>query len=181
MGNRQIIEMDPVRIKELVSGRETENIAFRRFLKGMDGNAVDRLVQSLHKEIIPQVDCTLCGNCCSCLKPGISRYDIKILADLEGVSTEEYVLGYCREDEFDGIFLKDTPCRYLVGKRCSIYESRPGQCRKFPYTGENGFIFRLWGIIGFYGICPIVFHIIERLKGSLGFRYRQRNGTIGRE
>lgn len=175
MGNKQTMETDLVRIKELASGSESENMAFRSFLKGMDGNAVDRIVQSLHKEVSLQVDCTLCGNCCSSLKPGISRNDIKILAALEGISPEEYVSGYCQEDEFDGTFLKDTPCRYLEGKRCGIYENRPGQCRKFPYTGEKGFTSRLWGILDFYGICPIVFNVMERLKDRLGFRYRKLN------
>lgn len=174
MGNRQTIETDLVRIADLATGWETENINFRSFLKGMDDQMVDKIVQSLHKEVSRQVDCTLCGNCCSSLKPNISSYDIKILAALDGISPEEYVSGYCQEDEFEGTFLKDTPCRYLEGKRCGIYESRPGQCQRFPYTGEKGFIFRLWGISGFYGICPIVFNIMEMLKDRLGFRCRKR-------
>ena len=62
------------------------------------------------------------------------------------------------------------PCRYLDGKKCSIYEDRPAQCRNFPYTNADGFVSRLWGMIGFYEICPIVFNLMERLKNEWRFR-----------
>ena len=58
-------------------------------------------------------------------------------------------------------------------KQIDCYESRPIQCRKFPYTDQEDFISRLWGMIGFYEICPIVFNLMEELKDKMHF-YRKR-------
>jgi Fe-S-cluster containining protein len=57
----------------------------------------------------------------------------------------------------------------MDGKLCSIYEIRPHECRMFPYTQEDGFIFRIWGMLAFYSVCPIVFNVMEELKDELGF------------
>jgi Fe-S-cluster containining protein len=138
----------------------------------MDGRKIDLIVHSLHKEVIAQVDCLLCGNCCSCLSPEVNDNDLKTLAGREDMLPEEYLSVYCKEES--GIFFKSIPCRYLEGKCCSIYVNRPEQCKKFPYTAEKGFIFRLWGMIENYGMCPVVFNIMERLKDKLGFRYGRR-------
>ncbi|MDR1676561.1 MAG: YkgJ family cysteine cluster protein [Tannerella sp.] len=162
------IETDLSKIKHLASVRENENIRFRTYLKGKDLIKVDRIVHQLHKEITGLIDCTLCGNCCRDLKPKLHKEDLARLAQLENTTPENYTDNYCEED-ISGIFLHTMPCRYLEGKKCSIYESRPEECRHFPYTDKEKFIFRLWGMLGFYAICPIVFNLMERLKDRLRF------------
>jgi len=164
------IETDLSKIKHLASIRENENIRFRAFLKNKDDVRVDGIVHRLHDEITKQIDCTLCGNCCSKLKPELHKEDIARLAQLENCTLEHYQNIYCEKDEFGETYLKTVPCHYLEGKKCSIYENRPKECRCFPYTNEKGFIFRLWGMIDSYAICPIVFNLIERLKQELRFR-----------
>jgi hypothetical protein len=97
-----MIEMYLSRIKRLAVHRESENIRFRSFLKGMDGRKIDLIVHSLHKEVIAQVDCLLCGNCCSCLSPEVNDNDLKTLAGREDMLPEEYLSVYCKEES--GIF-----------------------------------------------------------------------------
>jgi len=163
-------ENELAKIKRLAAIREDENIRFRTFLKGKDSVKIDSIVHRLHKEITAQIDCTLCGNCCCQLKPEVYEKDVETLAQIEKITPENYIDLYCEKDEFGDVFLKTMPCRYLVGKKCSIYESRPKECRGFPYTDKKGFISRLLGMLNFYEFCPIVFNLIERLKGELRFR-----------
>jgi len=164
------IETDLLKIQHLATIRENENIRFRSFLKSKDGDKVDSIVHRLHKEIAAQIDCTLCGNCCCQLKPELHEKDIAILSQMEKMTTENYIDSYCEKDDFDEIYLATIPCRYLEGKQCSIYENRPKECRRFPYTDEDDFISRLFGMLNFYEFCPIVFNLMERLKGELRFR-----------
>lgn len=168
MEYKPVIETDLARIKHFASVREKENERFRRFLKGTEGTKTDAIVYNLNEEIVRQIDCTLCGNCCSSLNTGINGNEIERLAALENISPEEYISDYCDNDD-GGMSLKCLPCRYLNDKKCTVYENRPEECRRFPYTGEKGFIFRLWAMNGFYGICPIVFNVMERLKDMLRF------------
>jgi len=162
------LETDLSKIKHLASAKESENIRFRTFLKGKDDAKVDDIVRQLHDEITKQIDCTLCGNCCCVLKPQLHRADIMLLAQMENITPENYVINYCEENDGE-MFFKTAPCRYLEGKKCGIYENRPKECRRFPYTGETGFVSRLWGILEFYEICPIVFNLMERLKHEFRF------------
>jgi len=163
------LETNLSKIKQNASKRENENFRFRALLKSKDSDKVDEIVHQLHKEITQQIDCTLCGNCCIQLKPRLNEKDIVELAQLENISSEKYMEDYCEKD-FGDIYLKNIPCRYVEGKKCSIYENRPVQCRKFPYTDEEGFISRSLGMINFYEICPIVYNLMERLKVEMRFQ-----------
>ena len=167
-----IHETNLLKIKQIASVKNDENFRFRSYLKSKDSDKIDSIVHQLHDELIKQIDCTLCGNCCCNLKPELHKSDITILAQLENITSENYTSKYC-ENEYGEISLKTIPCRYLDEKKCSIYESRPIQCRKFPYTDQDDFISRLWGMIGFYEICPIVFNLMEELKDKMHF-YRKR-------
>jgi len=174
MQNHQI-ETDLSKIQRLASFREDENFRFRTFLKGKDNAKTDEIVHRLHEELTRQIDCTLCGNCCFHLQPELHHDDMATLARLENIAPETYRDEYCEEVEIGAFFLKSKPCRYLEGKICRVYENRPDECKDFPYTGKEDFIHRTYSMIEFYGICPIVFNLMERLKKELQFsdkRYR---------
>lgn len=166
------LELNLDTIRQLSEEREEENFHFRKFLKGQDDEEVDEIVHRLHDEIVAQIDCTQCGNCCHSLKPEVTDKEIERLAKIDNLSPGEYVEKFVGRDELNATpFLKDTPCKYLKDKKCSIYPSRPQECRDYPYTGKDGFIFRLIYMIDNYGVCPIVFNLYERLKEEMGYRY----------
>ena len=175
MQNKDTIypETDLSKIKQIAAQREDENYRFRTFLKCKDEAKVDRIVHRLHAEIVPLIDCTLCGNCCRCLQLKLAAKDIDMLARLENISPGNYKTEHCEKDNGD-IYLKDTPCRYVDGNKCSIYENRPTQCKTFPYTDKKGFNSRLFGMISFYEICPIVFNLMEKLKYDFRFENNKR-------
>jgi len=171
--NSMHLETNLSKIKQIAAKREDENFRFRAFLKNRDGKEIDSIVHRLHAKIVPLIDCTSCRNCCYCMKPKMSMEDITRLAQLENISSEEYIDDYC-EKEFGDIYLADMPCRYIEENECRIYEDRPIQCKKFPYTNQTGFTSRLLGMISFYEVCPIVFNLMEELKDETRF-YRKRN------
>jgi Fe-S-cluster containining protein len=86
--------------------------------------------------------CTGCGGCCTG-SPGyvyLSKTDLTRLAAHLRISEEECVRRYCRLVEGQ-IALTEMPgnydCVFLQGKRCSVYEARPIQCRTFPWWIDN--------------------------------------------
>jgi len=164
-----MIEKDLLKIKHLASIREDENYRFRAFLKGKDGKIIDRIVQRLHLEMIQEIDCTLCANCCSVLKARLHPEDIMVLARMENMTPNTYQDNYCEKSDFDEIFLKAIPCRYLAEKSCSIFENRPIECKGYPNTQKKEFTTRLLGMISSYKVCPIVFNLMEKLKDETQF------------
>ncbi|MEO8146550.1 MAG: YkgJ family cysteine cluster protein [Bacteroidia bacterium] len=150
-----------------------ENYTFRVFLKGRDPDKTDRLVKEINDEVTSQIDCTKCANCCKELEAGVTNDEIRKLAELKNLVTEDFIKQYIREDDFEREpFLKHHPCTFLENNLCSIYDQRPKACRDFPNTHKPGFTSRTLGMINYYGICPIVFNVMERLKLRMRFRFR---------
>jgi Fe-S-cluster containining protein len=61
------------------------------------------------------------------------------------------------------------PCYFLSDNKCTVYEHRFSECREFPHLHKPGFTRRLFSTLINYGICPIVFNVIEKLKTQVGF------------
>jgi uncharacterized protein len=64
--------------------------------------------------------------------------DRRRLAAAHGLTTQAFTRQHC--DKTDGYFhLKESgvDCRFLVNKRCTVYEARPDQCRTWPFWPEN--------------------------------------------
>ncbi|MFO8067839.1 MAG: YkgJ family cysteine cluster protein [Bacteroidales bacterium] len=166
------LETDLEKISRISKSKKRENLSFRTFLKGKDNDKLDVIIQRLNKEIEGQIDCTKCGNCCINLRPCLTKNEIDTLARIDDISSDVFIEKYTEEDNFENIkYLKDTPCKYLSDKKCTIYDNRPEDCRSFPHTHKSSFNSRTMGIIDNYGICPIVFNLLERLKMELRFRY----------
>lgn len=65
--------------------------------------------------------------------------DRRRLAQFFGLQTAVFTKRYCQKT--DGFFhLKEEAnnpnCRFLDGTKCSVYESRPTQCRTWPFWPE---------------------------------------------
>lgn len=99
------------------------------------------IVGMWYKEGLP-FECTGCGKCCTGF-PGyvwVDEEEIEKLALFLNLSVNEFSLRYLRSVE--GQFsLKEEPetyaCVFLEGKRCTVYENRPKQCRTYPFWPQN--------------------------------------------
>lgn len=93
--------------------------------------------------------CTGCGKCCTGA-PGyvwLTENDIERLATHLNLSREAFINQHCR---YVGkrISLKERSisysCIFLDGKRCTVYEARPIQCRTYPFWPQNVQSPRAW-------------------------------------
>lgn len=68
------------------------------------------------------------------------------------------------DDEGDYV-LQETPCPFLEqNNTCSIYEVRPSDCSRFPYTDEDVFIKRQKLTLKNAEFCPAVYYVLEKLS-----------------
>ena len=152
--------------------KEKENYDFRAFLKGLDFEHVDKIVHRIDKDVRTQIDCKKCGNCCKTLRPCVTDSEIETLSQIDNLTQREFQSRFVEIDDFEGVkYLKNTPCKYLVDKSCSIYTNRPEDCKSYPHTQKDEFITRTLGMIENFGICPIVYNLFEQLKEELGYNY----------
>ena len=163
------IETDIKKIELNAKLKEDENWEFRAYLKGQDSGEIDKIVHRLNDEVSSQIDCTMCGNCCTKIPPGITEKDMERLAARLNITPDEVKQEYT--ESFDNeLSFKSLPCCFLKDKKCTIYEDRPDDCRSYPHLHKKHFVNRLIGVIHNYSICPIVYNIVERLKSEIQYK-----------
>ena len=161
---------------EVIARRAKENRddyeAFRYFVEedARSDAALDRLVAELAAPIVEAIDCTTCANCCQKLNVYLTPADADRLTTGLNIPLSEVTTRYLdhfkagKEEEW-GIVTK-SPCPFLRGKLCGLYEYRPETCRSYPEFTPD-FRWQLSNILAGAGICPIIFNTIEAVKQTL--------------
>jgi hypothetical protein len=140
---------------------------YRRTLQRADKNAVLKVLPRLHEEAFSKIDCVSCAACCKHYSPRFKTPDIKRISKLLRMRESEFIEQYLKLDEDGDFVVKSTPCPFLgKGNFCSIYENRPSDCRRFPYTDEDVIIKRQALTLKNAEFCPAVYYVLEKLAGS---------------
>lgn len=75
-----------------------------------------------------------------------------------------FIDAYLRIDEEGDYVLKSLPCPFLGSdNRCTIYEVRPSDCSRFPYTDEDVLLKRPHLTLKNASFCPITYYVLERM------------------
>lgn len=176
MNNSSLYPIDLDFIATESTDRVLENEHFRRFLGGYIGN-LDAIVQELNLQISAKVDCTACGNCCRSLMINVTRQEANQLADRLGCSFTALKETHLEESMGGQLIINTIPCHFLKDNKCTVYEDRFAECREFPGLHRNGFRDRIFSTLMHYGRCPIVYHLIEELKGITNFAVQNKERT----
>jgi uncharacterized protein len=137
---------------------------YKQFLKKADKNKVLRQLPELHEEAFSKIDCLQCGNCCKTYSPRFKTPDIKRISKHLKLRESEFIDKYLRVDEDGDFVVKSTPCPFLGNDNyCSIYEVRPSDCQRFPYSDEDVFIKRSQLTLKNSSFCPITYYVLEKL------------------
>jgi Fe-S-cluster containining protein len=137
---------------------------YRQMLKRADKNKVLKRLPELHEEAFEQVNCLTCANCCKNYSPRFKTPDIKRIARHLGMKESDFIANYLRIDEDGDYVVKSSPCPFLGSDNlCSIYEVRPSDCHRFPYTDEDVIIKRQEITLKNATFCPIVYYVLEGL------------------
>jgi uncharacterized protein len=133
-------------------------------LQRADKKQVLKQLPDLHDEAFSKIDCLACGNCCKNYSPRFKTTDIKRISKhlkmKEGVFIEKYL-----KLDSDGDYVATTaPCPFLGSDNyCSIYEERPTDCARYPYTDEDVLVKRPQLTQKNSTVCPAVHFVLEKL------------------
>lgn len=140
---------------------------FQSFLERADKNQVLKQLPHLHEEAFKKIDCLSCAACCKNYSPRFKTTDIKRIAKHLGQKESSFIESYLKVDEEGDFVVKSTPCPFLGSDNyCTIYDVRPSDCARFPYTDEDVLIKRQKLTLKNASFCPIVHHVLDRLSSS---------------
>jgi uncharacterized protein len=138
--------------------------AYKRLLEKGNRNKMLRALPDLHEEAFGKVDCLACANCCKNYSPRFKQPDIKRIARVLKMKEGELVSNYLRLDEDGDYVTKSSPCPFLeADNTCRIYDDRPSDCARYPYTDEDVLLKRVALTLKNATVCPATFLVLERL------------------
>lgn len=140
---------------------------YRQYLKRADKNSILRQLPVYHAEAFEKIECLKCANCCRNYSPRFKTPDIKRISKHLRLKEGDFIEKYLSLDKDGDYVVKSTPCSFLGDdNRCTIYEVRPSDCHRFPYTDEDVIFKRQEITLKNSTFCPIVYYVLERLVES---------------
>jgi uncharacterized protein len=137
---------------------------YKRFLEKADKKAVLKKLPALHEKAFSKVDCLQCANCCKNYSPRFKTPDIKRISRHLKLKEGEFIEKYLSLDEEGDYVANMLPCPFLEANlHCGIYEVRPSDCVRFPYTDEDVILKRPRITLKNSSFCPIVYDVLESL------------------
>lgn len=137
---------------------------YKQYLQRAKKNDVLRQLPELHEEAISKIDCLKCANCCKNYSPRFKTPDVKRISKHLGMRESEFIDVYLKVDEEGDFVVKTLPCPFLgTDNYCSIYDQRPSDCQRFPYTDEDFIIKRQALTLKNSTFCPITYYVLEGL------------------
>jgi hypothetical protein len=138
---------------------------YKNFLKRADKNKVLKQLPDLHEEAFKKIDCLSCANCCRNYSPRFKTPDIKRISKHLKMKEGFFIQTYLRVDEDGDYVTKTSPCPFLGEDNfCTIYENRPSDCHRFPYTDEDVIFKRPAITLKNSTFCPAVYFVLEKLS-----------------
>ncbi len=147
---------------EKISGEHQK--LYKNFLEKAGKKEVLRAIPELHEVAFKQIDCLQCAHCCKRYSPRFKQPDIKRISKVLQLKESALIEKYLRIDEDGDYVTHSVPCPFLGDdNRCSIYEDRPSDCKRFPYTDEDVILKRPRLTLKNSTFCPIVVSVMEGL------------------
>jgi Fe-S-cluster containining protein len=138
--------------------------AYKQYLHRADKKAVLKALPDLHEEAFSKIDCLQCGNCCKGYSPRFKKPDIKRISKHLKIKEGDLINDYLTVDADGDYVMRTAPCSFLgEDNYCSIYDVRPTDCERFPYTDEDVILKRQPLTLKNSTFCPAVYYVLERL------------------
>jgi uncharacterized protein len=140
---------------------------YKQYLHRANKNAVLKQLPALHEQAFEEINCLTCANCCKNYSPRFKTPDIKRISRHMNMREGDFIEKYLNIDEEGDYVVKTKPCPFLGSDNaCSIYDVRPSDCERFPYTDEDVIIKRQPLTLKNSSFCPIVYYVLEKLVRS---------------
>jgi len=140
---------------------------YKNYLLKADKNKVLKVLPELNDTAYEKINCLNCAACCKNYSPRFKTPDIKRISKHLDIKEGVFIEKYLNLDDEGDYVVNTKPCPFLGDDNyCSIYEVRPSDCARFPYTDEDVILKRVPLTLKNSTFCPIVYFVLEELVKS---------------
>jgi len=137
---------------------------YKKYLGSVKKKEIIRKLPDLHSEAFSKIDCLDCAQCCKNYSPRFKQPDIRRISKHMKITESNFIAKYLKMDQDGDYVVTQKPCPFLGEDNfCGIYDVRPSDCSRFPYTDEDVLIDRPGITLKNSTFCPAVFFVLERL------------------
>ncbi|MFN8416017.1 MAG: YkgJ family cysteine cluster protein [Cytophagaceae bacterium] len=130
---------------------------FLEMIRKVKSSELDVISQPIVEKVYQSYDCASCGRCCSVLNPPFTPDDAAKVADKISMKVEEFETKYLADVGSEHMKVMNcTPCAFLQGTLCKVYESRPDSCADYPHLHHKGIKYRIRSVLKNKSVCPMV-------------------------
>ena len=138
---------------------------YKQLLQTVNRQKTYEQLPELHEEAFSHINCLDCAACCKNYSPRFKTTDIKRISRHLKMKESVFIDTYLRLDEDGDYVTKSKPCPFLgADNACSIYDERPSDCARFPYTDEDVLLKRPAITLMNSSFCPAVYFVLERIS-----------------
>lgn len=138
--------------------------SYQHFLEKKNTKPYISKLSGWHEEAFSKIDCLECAACCKNYSPRFKTPDIKRISKHLGVKESVFIETYLSLDAEGDYVAKTTPCPFLqTDNSCGIYNHRPSDCARFPYTDEDVLLKRVNITLKNSSFCPAVYYVLEKM------------------
>lgn len=137
---------------------------YKQYLQRPDKHKILKQLPDLHEEAFSKINCLECAACCKNYSPRFKTPDLKRIAKHLKMKEGDFIEKYLELDNEGDYVVRSKPCPFLGSDNyCSIYEVRPSDCARFPYTDEDVLFKRPVITLKNSTFCPITYFVLEKL------------------
>ena len=137
---------------------------YKQMLERGNKNKILKALPELHEDAFSKIDCLDCARCCKNHSPRFKQPDIKRIAKVLRMKEGDLVQQYLKLDADGDYVTRTSPCPFLAtDNTCNIYDDRPSDCRRYPYTDEDVLVKRVQLTLKNATVCPATYYVLERL------------------
>lgn len=138
---------------------------YKRLLQTVNGKKVYGLLPDFHEEAFASINCLECAACCKNYSPRFKTTDIRRISKSLKMKESAFIDRYLVLDTDGDYVAASTPCPFLgPDNACSIYDDRPSDCARFPYTDEDVLLKRPQITLKNSSFCPAVYFVLEKIS-----------------
>ena len=156
--------MSEVKLDNWEKRSKEHETQYKQLLQRADKNKVLKQLPDFHEEAFSKINCLHCANCCKGYSPRFKTPDIKRISKVVGMKEGDFIEKYLDLDKEGDYVTKSSPCPFLdADNYCGIYDHRPSDCARFPYTDEDVILKRPLITLKNSTFCPAVYYVLEKL------------------
>jgi hypothetical protein len=168
------MKIQPINLRSFKQKLRYHKKAFKRYLGKLEKNpplGIDKIAESIDKEVWNEIDCLSCANCCKVMTPTFTNKDMKRISSHLEMTVAAFKEKWLHLEKKDNDWVNNKqPCQFLNLKnhKCSIYEVRPESCAGFPHLAKKKVKEYIHVHQQNVAYCPATYKMVEKMMERLG-------------